>query len=144
MAAQRPDRLAGRRVVLRAIEAGDTARGARLRIVAGDRSAGVIALDPGTGRRGSRAWIDLLLERGPATDELGTDAVLTLVRHLADDRGHERIAVRPAADDVVAIRCYEQAGFRRVGVLRQARRDAQGAWRDALLMEWVSSARSGG
>jgi aminoglycoside 6'-N-acetyltransferase len=141
---EQPAQLVGRHVVLRATQVDEAAHGARLQIVAGGQIAGVIALNPEVGHRGAGVWIDLLLERGAATPELGTDAVVTLVRHLTDDRGHERIAVRPAADDVVAIRCYEKAGFHRVGVMRRARRDPRGAWRDALLMEWVSSARSGG
>ena len=40
---------------------------------------------------------------------------------------------------MVAIRAYEKAGFRTVGVMRQAERDAGAdGWRDCLLMELLA------
>lgn len=83
------------------------------------------------------AWIDLFLEPGLQGKGLGTDAVATVARHLLDERGHHRITIDPAADNVAAVRCYEKAGFRPVGVMRSGWRDPEGRWRDQLLMELV-------
>ena len=79
---------------------------------------------------------------------LGTDAVRTLSRHLLEERGHHRLTLTTATDNHRAIRAYEKAGFRRVGVLEaSAWSHAAGGWRDELLMERVErpapSARSG-
>jgi len=41
--------------------------------------------------------------------------------------------------NAAAIRTYEKAGFRPVGVMRAYERDAAGdAWHDGLLMEYVA------
>jgi L-amino acid N-acyltransferase YncA len=49
-----------------------------------------------------------------------------------------RVTIDPATSNAAAIRCYEKAGFRRVGVMRSAEHDAaSGRWHDALLMEYV-------
>jgi aminoglycoside 6'-N-acetyltransferase len=69
---------------------------------------------------------------------LGTDAVSTLARELLARRGHHRVTIDPAADNAAAIRCYEKAGFRPVGVMRSAWRDRDSEWRDVLLMELVA------
>jgi aminoglycoside 6'-N-acetyltransferase len=69
---------------------------------------------------------------------IGTDALETLVEHLLIERGHHRVTIDPAADNLAAIRCYEKAGFRRVGVLESAKRDRHTRrWGDVLLMELV-------
>ena len=83
------------------------------------------------------AWIDLFLAPEATGQGLGTDALRTLVRHLQTERGHHRITIDPAVDNVAAIRCYEKAGFRRVGVTKRSWRDPSGVWRDSLLMELV-------
>jgi aminoglycoside 6'-N-acetyltransferase len=38
----------------------------------------------------------------------------------------------------VAIRCYRSVGFKVVGVRRQAERDSDGTWHDALLMDLLA------
>ena len=49
------------------------------------------------------------------------------------------MTIDPAVDNAPAIRCYEKAGFRRVGVMRAAWRDGwTGEWRDTLFMELVA------
>jgi aminoglycoside 6'-N-acetyltransferase len=84
------------------------------------------------------AWIDLFVDPRHGRQGVGTDAIATLVRHLTDDRGHHRITIDPALDNVAAVGCYEKAGFRRVGVMHAAERDpVSGRWRDALMMELV-------
>jgi aminoglycoside 6'-N-acetyltransferase len=65
--------------------------------------------------------------------------VRRVVRHLIDDRGHHRITIDPATANTAAIRAYEKAGFRRVGVMRRSERDADGrGWHDSLLMELLA------
>ena len=83
------------------------------------------------------AWIDLFVEPRLHGQGYGTDAVATLARHLLGEQGHHRITIDPAADNTAAIRCYEKAGFRPVGVLRSGWRNPEGHWRDQLLMELV-------
>ncbi|WP_024754683.1 GNAT family N-acetyltransferase [Streptomyces exfoliatus] len=85
------------------------------------------------------AGIDLFLDPSVHGKGLGTDAVRTLARHLVDDVGHHRLVIDPAADNAAAIRCYEKAGFRPVGVMRQYERDADGSWHDGLLMDLLAS-----
>ncbi|MEU6620985.1 GNAT family protein [Streptomyces litmocidini] len=85
------------------------------------------------------AGIDLFLDPSVHGRGLGTDAVRTLARHLVDDLGHHRLVIDPAADNAAAIRCYEKAGFRRVGVMRQYERGEDGTWHDGLLMDLLAS-----
>ncbi|MEU3604675.1 GNAT family protein [Streptomyces sp. NPDC035033] len=84
------------------------------------------------------AGIDLFLDPSVHGRGLGTDAVRTLARHLVDDRGYHRLVIDPAADNAAAIRCYEKAGFRPVGVMRQYERGADGTWHDGLLMDLLA------
>jgi RimJ/RimL family protein N-acetyltransferase len=54
--------------------------------------------------------------------------------------GHHRITIDPATENIAAIRAYEKAGFKPVGVMRQHERDAGGGgWHDSLLMELLAS-----
>ena len=84
------------------------------------------------------AGIDVFLDPSVHGRGLGTDAVRTLARHLIDDLGHHRLVIDPAADNHAAIRCYEKAGFRPVGVMRRYERGADGSWHDGLLMDLLA------
>jgi aminoglycoside 6'-N-acetyltransferase len=84
------------------------------------------------------AGVDLFLSQSVQGQGLGTDAVRTMARHLVDDRGHHRLVIDPAADNVAAIRAYEKAGFRPVGVMRQYERLPGGEWHDGLLMDLLA------
>jgi aminoglycoside 6'-N-acetyltransferase len=85
------------------------------------------------------AGIDLFLAAEWHGQGLGTEAVRRVVALLVAERGHHRVVIDPALDNAAAIRAYEKAGFRRVGVLRRAERDVGGdGWHDALLMEYVT------
>lgn len=83
------------------------------------------------------AWIDLFLDSKQHGKGLGTDAVRTLTHHLIDDLGHHRVTIDPAVHNVAAVRSYEKAGFRPIGVMRSSWRHPSGAWHDSLLMELV-------
>ena len=76
---------------------------------------------------------------------IGTEAVRRVARLLIDERGHHRITIDPAADNVAAIRAYEKVGFKPVGVMREYERDHDGTgWHDGLLMELLARDVEGG
>lgn len=86
------------------------------------------------------AAIDLFLDPSLHGRGLGAAAITRVVRHLIEDRGHHRITIDPAVDNVAAIRCYQKVGFQRVGVMRGYERDVDGdGWHDGLLMELLST-----
>jgi len=45
----------------------------------------------------------------------------------------------PAAHNLRALRCYEKAGFKQVGVMREYWLDPDGAWRDGVLLDLLAS-----
>ena len=81
------------------------------------------------------ANIDIFLATSRHGRGLGTEAIRVLARHLFEERGHHRLTIDPAAENVRAIRAYERIGFRPVGVMRRYERAPDGTWRDALLMD---------
>ncbi|UXY39816.1 GNAT family N-acetyltransferase [Streptomyces albidocamelliae] len=85
------------------------------------------------------AGIDIFLDPTAHGRGLGTDAVRTLARHLIHECGYHRLIIDPAADNTVAIRCYEKVGFRPVGIMRQYERGPDGTWHDGLLMDLLAS-----
>lgn len=86
------------------------------------------------------ASIDIYVDPAVHGRGIGKDAVRTLARHLVDDRGHHRLVIDPAADNIAAIRCYAAVGFKPVGVMRRYERDWDGTgWHDGLLMDLLST-----
>lgn len=111
----------------------------RLTIVVGGAIAGLIQYWEEPEPRYRHAGIDLFLDPALHGRGMGAHAVREVARELFAARGHHRITIDPAVDNAAAIRCYEKVGFRRVGVLRRAERDAGGAgWHDVLLMELLA------
>ncbi len=83
--------------------------------------------------------IDVFVDPAVHGRGIGRDAVRTLARHLVRDRGHHRIVIDPAAENVNAIRCYTAVGFRPVGIMRGYERDVDGdGWHDGLLMDLLA------
>ena len=85
------------------------------------------------------AAIDIFLDPALHGRGIGTAVLQRVVHHLVEDRGHHRITIDPAAANTTAIRSYEKAGFRAVGVMRKYERDAGGdGWHDGLLLELIT------
>jgi aminoglycoside 6'-N-acetyltransferase len=81
------------------------------------------------------ANVDIFLATSYHGQGLGTEAIRLLARHLFEERGHHRLTIDPAADNVAAIRAYERVGFRPVGIMRKYERGPEGIWHDGLLMD---------
>jgi aminoglycoside 6'-N-acetyltransferase len=101
--------------------------------------AGMIQFTEETEPKYRHAAIDLFLDPALHGRGLGSEAVRRVVRLLREERGHHRVTIDPATENIAAVRAYEKAGFRPVGVMRRAERDADGrGWHDVLLMELVA------
>lgn len=117
----------------------DEPESTRLAIEVGGAVAGMIQFYEESEPRYRHASIDLFLDPALHGRGLGTEAVRRLVRQLIDERGHHRITIDPSVGNGAAIRSYEKAGFRRVGVMRRYERNPDGSgWRDGLLMELLA------
>ncbi|HEX3692594.1 MAG TPA: GNAT family protein [Solirubrobacteraceae bacterium] len=109
----------------------------RLTIVLDGRAVGLIQFWEEAHPRYRHATIDLFLDPCVHGRGIGTEALRLLVEHLTRERGHHRLTIDPAADNPAAIRSYEKAGFRAVGVMRRYEHRGGEDYRDALLMELV-------
>jgi RimJ/RimL family protein N-acetyltransferase len=88
------------------------------------------------------ASIDLFLDPALHGRGFGEEAVRRVTAQLVEERDHHRITIDPATHNVAAIRAYEKAGFKPVGVMRRYERDTEGeGWHDGLLMEFVVEQR---
>jgi len=114
----------------------------RLTIEVDGAVAGLIQFNEELEPRYRHASIDVFLDPGLHGRGLGSEAVRRVVVHLIAERGHHRITIDPALGNTAAIRAYEKAGFRRVGVMHRYERDtgARG-WHDGLLMELLAEER---
>ena len=110
----------------------------RLTVVVDGEVAGMVQFEEEEDPKYRHASMDLFLDPALHGRGLGTEVVRRVAESLIRDRGHHRITIDPARDNEVAIRAYEKAGFKAVGVMRRAERDSDGAgWHDQLLMELV-------
>ena len=101
--------------------------------------AGLIQFWEETEPKYRHATVDVFLDPALHGRGIGTDALRCLVRHLIEARGHHRITIDPALHNAAAIRSYEKAGFRPVGIMRAYERDVRGTgWHDGLLMELIA------
>ncbi|MEX2212267.1 MAG: GNAT family protein [Gaiellaceae bacterium] len=85
------------------------------------------------------AGLDIFLSAEVHGRGIGTDAVRTLARWLVRERGHRRLTIDPAVENPAAVRAYEKAGFRPVGVMREYWEDPDGVRHDGLLMDLLAS-----
>jgi aminoglycoside 6'-N-acetyltransferase len=81
------------------------------------------------------ASVDLSLDPRFQGQGLGPDAIRTVIRWLADERGHHRFTIDPSAQNDRAIKAYERVGFKPVGLLRRYERGPGGSFHDGLLMD---------
>jgi RimJ/RimL family protein N-acetyltransferase len=111
----------------------------RLTIEVDGAVAGLIQFFEETQPKYRHAAIDLFLDPAVHGRGIGTEALRRVARMLVHERGHHRLTIDPSVDNAAAIRSYEKAGFRRVGVMRRYERDADGrGWHDGLLMDLLA------
>jgi aminoglycoside 6'-N-acetyltransferase len=79
--------------------------------------------------------IDISLSERFQGKGLGPDALRTLIRWFATERGHHRFTIDPSMLNARAIKAYEAVGFKPVGVMRKAELGRDGEWHDGLLMD---------
>jgi aminoglycoside 6'-N-acetyltransferase len=84
------------------------------------------------------AGIDVFVATAHQQRGIATDAIGTLAAYLLGPRGHHRLTIDPAADNLAAIAAYEKVGFPRVGVMRAYERGPDGMWHDGLLMDLLA------
>ena len=111
----------------------------RLTVVVDGAVAGLVQYGEEPEPKYRHASIDIFLDPAWHGQGLGAEVVRRVARMLIDERGHHRVTIDPAIDNVAAVRAYERAGFRPAGVLRLSERDADGrGWHDSLLMELIA------
>jgi aminoglycoside 6'-N-acetyltransferase len=80
------------------------------------------------------AGLDLFLDESVRGAGVASAAIEEAVS-IAFSRGHHRVVIDPARDNVVARRAYARCGFRVVGVLKRYERGTDGTFHDGVLME---------
>jgi aminoglycoside 6'-N-acetyltransferase len=81
------------------------------------------------------ASLDIFLAPDYQDQRLGSAALRLAAQWLFGRRGHHRLTIDPACENVRAIRAYAAVGFRPVGTMRRYERGADGRWHDNLLMD---------
>ena len=102
--------------------------------VGGELAGGIEYLEESTPEY-RHAGIDVYLAERFQGRGLGAEAVRLLAQFLFDVRGHHRLTIDPAVDNVRAVRAYEKVGFRPVGVMREYELREDGHFHDGLLMD---------
>ena len=102
------------------------------------RVVGLIQTAEETDPEFRHASIDLFLDPSLRGRGIGPEAIRLVAGWLIDARGHHRLTIDPAADNVAAIAAYRKVGFREVGRLRRYQLMADGSWADGLLMEMLA------
>ena len=65
---------------------------------------------------------------------IGPEALRTLIRWFADERGHHRFTIDPNAANDRAIKAYAAVGFKPIGITRRSEL-VDGEWTDGVLMD---------
>jgi aminoglycoside 6'-N-acetyltransferase len=116
----------------------DEPEATRFAIVADGEVAGLVQYGEEEWPDYRHGWVDIFVGDDFAGRGIGTEVLRRMVRLLVEERGHHRITIDPAPENVAAVRAYEKAGFERVGTLKRAHREPwSDGWRDELLMELI-------
>ena len=116
----------------------DEPESTRYAIVADNEVVGLVQHGEEEWPDNRHAYIDIFIGDDRSGRGLGTEVMRHVIRMLIEDHGHHRIVIDPAVENEPAIRCYEKAGFERIGVSRRSYRETwANEWRDELLMEYV-------
>ena len=102
------------------------------------RLVGLIQVSEETQPEFRHASIDLFLDPSVRGRGLGPDAIRAVARHLIEVKGHHRLTIDPAVDNLPAIRAYAKVGFKPVGRMRRYQRFPDGSWADGLLMDLLA------
>jgi aminoglycoside 6'-N-acetyltransferase len=86
-----------------------------------------------------QAGIDITIAGEHQGRGLGTEALRVLIRYLIETRGHHRVTIDPAADNLRAINVYGKVGFQPVGIMRDYERGPDGTWHNNLLMDLLAN-----
>jgi aminoglycoside 6'-N-acetyltransferase len=108
--------------------------GAAFVIEAAGELAGWLGFEEETEPEYRSVGIDISLSGRFQGQGLGPDALRTLIRWFADERGHHRFTIDPNAANERAIKAYAAVGFKPVGIMRRAEL-VNGEWTDGLLMD---------
>lgn len=110
----------------------------RYAILVGDELAGMIQFSEENEPDYRHAEVDVFVSPAERGRGHGTEAMRTLLAYLTGERGHHRVILGTATHNEAALRSYEKAGFRRVGVTRRSGRDYRtGEFGDEWFMEYV-------
>jgi len=116
----------------------DEPTAARYTIFVDEQVAGMVQFNEENEPDYRNAEVDIFLDPDLHSRGHGTDSMLTLAAYLTAVRGHHRLVLGTSTDNAAALRCYEKAGFRRVGITRSSGRDFRtGEWGDEWFMELV-------
>lgn len=90
------------------------------------------------------AGMDIFVTTKLHRQGFGTEALVAMIDHLFDVRGHHRLVIDPCAENTRAMRTYENLGFQRVGIMRGYERGPDGTWRSSVLYdlladEWLAA-----
>jgi aminoglycoside 6'-N-acetyltransferase len=118
---------------------GDDPSATRWTVEIGGKVAGLVQYSEELESRYRHAALDIYLDPACHGQGYGAEVVRRTALYLIETRGHHRVTIDPAVENTAAIRAYEKAGFRPVGVMHAYERDAEGnGWHDGLLMELVA------
>jgi aminoglycoside 6'-N-acetyltransferase len=109
--------------------------GAAFAIVLDGALAGWLGYNEETDPDHRYASLDIFLTPEYQDRRLGPAALRLAAEWLFGQRGHHRLTIDPACENVRAIRAYAAVGFRPVGAMRRYERGVDGRWHDNLLMD---------
>lgn len=110
----------------------------RFAIVVGGEAVGMIQWGDDSYEENRHAYVDIFVGDDFAGRGIGTEAMQQMTRTLIEQHGYHRLILDPAVENEPAIRSYEKAGFRRVGIFRRSYLEHESKeWRDELMMELV-------